>query len=190
MYPILEYSGTYLTLEYYAYFHTYTLYIYPVFVLSVYMYILTVSVYTILIHTDSFNTLLIENRTTQTNVCESHETLFSLDSKIVFLRTRHTLLVLHLPVSICSCVCWLGKGPFSPYRHVTTATELAWLGKRLCRRHPLYRKRRFLDPVCVSLSPWNLQWRDFFCLTPIREMHGERLWIHQMPRVYWGLVCY
>ncbi len=29
MYPILEYSSTYLILEYYAYFHTNTLYIYP-----------------------------------------------------------------------------------------------------------------------------------------------------------------
>ena len=31
MYPILEYSSTYLILEYYVYFHTNTLYIYPVF---------------------------------------------------------------------------------------------------------------------------------------------------------------
>ncbi len=31
MYPILEYSSKYLILEYYAYFHTYTFYIYPVF---------------------------------------------------------------------------------------------------------------------------------------------------------------
>ena len=31
MYPTLKYSSTYLILEYYAYFHTYTLYIYPVF---------------------------------------------------------------------------------------------------------------------------------------------------------------
>ena len=64
MYPILEYSSKYLILEYYAYFHTYTLCIYPVFVQPIYMYILTVSVYTILIHADSFKTLLIENRTT------------------------------------------------------------------------------------------------------------------------------
>ena len=63
MYPILEYSSTYLILEYYAYFHTNTLYIYPVFLWpisdSIYMYILTVSVYIILMHADSFNTLLI-----------------------------------------------------------------------------------------------------------------------------------
>ncbi len=59
MYPILEYSSTYLILEYYDYFHTNTLYIYPVFLWSIYMYILTVSVYIILMHADSFNTLLI-----------------------------------------------------------------------------------------------------------------------------------
>ena len=59
MYPILEYSSKYLILEYYTYFHTNTIYIYPVFLCPIYMYILTVSVYTILIHTDSFNTLLI-----------------------------------------------------------------------------------------------------------------------------------
>ena len=59
MYPILEYSSTTLILEYYAYFHTNTLYIYPVFLWPIYMYILTVSVYTILMHADSFNTLLI-----------------------------------------------------------------------------------------------------------------------------------
>jgi hypothetical protein len=41
MYPILEYSSKYLMLEYFAYFHTYTLYIYPVYVLTIYMYILT-----------------------------------------------------------------------------------------------------------------------------------------------------
>ena len=64
MYPILEYSSKYLILEYYVYFHTYTLYIYPVFVQPIYMYILTVSEYTILIHADSFKTLLTENRTT------------------------------------------------------------------------------------------------------------------------------
>ncbi len=45
MYPILEYSSTYLILEYYAYFHTNTL--------------LTVSVYTILMHADNFKTFLI-----------------------------------------------------------------------------------------------------------------------------------
>jgi hypothetical protein len=73
MYPILEYSRKYLILEYYAYFHTYTLYIYPVFVLSIYMYILIVSVYTILLHTDSFNTLLIENRTTL-SICDGVDT--------------------------------------------------------------------------------------------------------------------
>ena len=59
MYPILEYSSTYLILEYYAYFHTNPLYIYPVFLWPIYMYILTVSVYIILMHADSFNTLLI-----------------------------------------------------------------------------------------------------------------------------------
>ena len=59
MYPILKYSNTYLILEYYGYFHTYTLYIYPVFLWPIYMYILTVSVYIILMHADSFNTLLI-----------------------------------------------------------------------------------------------------------------------------------
>ncbi len=59
MYPILEYSSTYPIPEYYAYFHTNTLYIYPVFLWSIYMYILTVSVYIILMHADSFNTLLI-----------------------------------------------------------------------------------------------------------------------------------
>ena len=64
MYPILEYSSKYLILEYYVYFHTYTLYIYRVFVQPMYMYILTVSVCTIHIHADSFMTLLIENRTT------------------------------------------------------------------------------------------------------------------------------
>ncbi len=48
MYPILQYSSTYLILEYYVYFHTNTLYIYPVFLCPIYMYILTVSVYTIL----------------------------------------------------------------------------------------------------------------------------------------------
>ncbi len=95
MYPILEYSSKYLILEYFAYFHTYMFYIDPVFVLSIYMYILTVSVYTILIHVDSFNTLLIENRCSfvcrsgsQMSVCESHATFCSLDSKIAFLRTR------------------------------------------------------------------------------------------------------
>ncbi len=56
MYPILEYSSTYLILEYYPYFHTNTLYIYTVFLWSIYMYILTVSVYTILMYADSFNT--------------------------------------------------------------------------------------------------------------------------------------
>ncbi len=61
MYPILEYSSKFLILDYYAYIHTYTIYIYPVFVQPIYMYILTVSVYTILIHADSFKTLLIEN---------------------------------------------------------------------------------------------------------------------------------
>ena len=59
MYPILEYSSTYLILEYYAYFHANTLYIYPVFLWPIYMYILKVSVYIILMHADSFNTLLI-----------------------------------------------------------------------------------------------------------------------------------
>ena len=59
MYPILEYSSTYLILEYYAYFYTNTLYIYPVFLCPIYMYILTVSVYTILMHADSCNTFLI-----------------------------------------------------------------------------------------------------------------------------------
>ncbi len=48
MYSILVYSSTYLILEYYAYFHTNTLYIYPAFLWPKYMYILTVSVYTIL----------------------------------------------------------------------------------------------------------------------------------------------
>ena len=43
MYPILEYSSKYLILEYYVYFHTYTLYICPVFVESIYMYILTMT---------------------------------------------------------------------------------------------------------------------------------------------------
>ena len=80
------------------------------------MYILTVSVCIILIHADSFNILLIETRTTHSislasesmssssasstpssfvrrsgsmmRVCESHATFWSLDSKIVFLRTR------------------------------------------------------------------------------------------------------
>ncbi len=73
MHPILEYSRKYLMLEYYVYFHTYTLYVYPVFVLPIYMYILTVSVYTILIHADSFNTLLIENRTTH-SICDGLDT--------------------------------------------------------------------------------------------------------------------
>ena len=73
MYPILEYSSKHLILENFAYFHTYTLYVYPVFVLPKYMYILTVSVYTILIHTDSFNTLLIENRTTH-SICDGLDT--------------------------------------------------------------------------------------------------------------------
>ena len=61
MYPILEYSSTYLILEYYAYFHTDKLYIYPVFLWSIYMYILTVSVYIILMHTDSFNQGMISS---------------------------------------------------------------------------------------------------------------------------------
>ncbi len=73
MYPILEYSSKYLILEYYTYFHTYTLYIYPVFVLTIYLYILTVSMYTILIHADNFNTLLIENRTTH-SICDGLDT--------------------------------------------------------------------------------------------------------------------
>ncbi len=59
VYPILEYSSTYLILEYYAYFRTNTLYIYPVFLWPTYIYILTVSVYTILMHVDSFKTFLI-----------------------------------------------------------------------------------------------------------------------------------
>jgi hypothetical protein len=86
MYPILEYSSTYLILEYYAYFHIYTLYIYPVFVLPIHMYILRVSLYTILIHADSFNTLLIENRTTH-SICDGLDTKgdSSAFSQIVFL---------------------------------------------------------------------------------------------------------
>jgi len=80
------------------------------------MYILTVSVYIILIQADSFNILLIETRTTHSmsvtsesmssssasstscsfvrrcgslmRVCESDATFCSLDSKITFLRTR------------------------------------------------------------------------------------------------------
>ncbi len=59
MYPILEYSSTYLIIEYYSYFHTNTLYIYPVFLWPIYINILTVSVYTILMHADSFKTFLI-----------------------------------------------------------------------------------------------------------------------------------
>jgi hypothetical protein len=101
MYPILEYSSTYLILEYYAYFHIYTLCIYPVFVLPIYMHILTVSVYTILIHADSFNTLLIENRTTH-SICDGLDTKgdSSAFSQIVFLLQRKGPLFFSKPVNV------------------------------------------------------------------------------------------
>ena len=66
-------THTHTHTQYYAYFHTNTLYIYPVFLCSIYMYILTVSVYDILIHADSFNTLLIENRSTHSK-CDGLDT--------------------------------------------------------------------------------------------------------------------
>ncbi len=53
-----------------------------------------------------------------------------------------------------------------------------------------------LHPRQPLLYDWERTFEDDihcvgnFCLTPMYQRHGERLWIHQMSLVYWGLVCY
>ncbi len=106
MYPILEYSSTYLIYEYYVYFHIKTIYITIIFVVNtwifkyiphtwIYMCILTVSVYTILLVSESVSSSesstpssFVRRSGSLMFVCESHTTFCCLESSIVFLRTR------------------------------------------------------------------------------------------------------